>query len=95
MTVRAFKLSNGMEIFGKVEADDGGVMAISDAVIAIIQQTGQNESSLRFVPVSPLAKGQAATDIKLRWSAVAFEYTPEEEYASGYTTAVSGLIIAR
>lgn len=94
MTLRAFKLINGMEIFGRERQTTDTTIMLDDAVIAIIRATSPTESSLQFVPVSPLAKGQKACAITLEKTAIAFEYEPEDEYASGYSTAVSGLVIA-
>ena len=92
--VRAFKLINGLEIIGKEELDEGGYIVLDDAVVAAIQQGQNGEPSLRFLPVSPLVKGQAASKITIQKTAIAMEFPLETDYESGYTTAVSGIVVA-
>jgi hypothetical protein len=97
--VRAYKLSNGMEIYGKVVDENSEIVELDDAVIALVQQgargaDGQQESALRFVAVSPLSIGQAQSKILLRKTSIIFEYKPEPAYHKAYRGTVSGLILA-
>lgn len=93
--VKSYKMVNGMEIFGKVTAEDVATISLDDAVAAILSQKGDGGLALEFRPLSLLVDKGGPAKVTLNRSAVAFEYEAGEEYRNAFVTSVSGIIIAK